>query len=236
MKNIYRIAGKNISIESLHHDVHDYCRDYLTENATPDFSVQIEQQDIDFTRSKVKHDYPYTDAYLEIITTLRKISEIMPSFNTVLMHGSVLSIDGQAYMFTAASGTGKSTHARLWRKLLGEKVIMINDDKPFVRISGGSLEVFGDPWNGKHRLSTNTSAPLKAICILERSEQNHISRISSSDAYPMLLQQTYRTIDSAMFVKTLALIDELMASTKFYRLGCNMDIQAAELAYNSMKE
>ncbi len=235
MKNIYRIAGQNIAIESIHQDVQDYCSEYLAENAAPDFSVSISQQDIDFSRSKVKYDHPYTDAYLERLTVLRKISEVMPKFNTVLMHGSVLCVDGQAYMFSAASGTGKSTHARLWREMLGEKVIMINDDKPFVRISGGRAEVFGTPWDGKHRLSTNTFATLKAICILERSEQNHISRIPPHDIYPMMIQQIYRPIDRAMFAKTLALIDELMASTEFYRLGCNMDIQAAALAYNTMK-
>ena len=235
MKNIYRIADKIISIESIHQKVHDYCRDYRTQNAVPDFYVTISQQDIDIARSKVKHDYPYSDAYLEEIAVHRKIAERMPSFSTILMHGSVLAVDGRGYMFTASSGTGKSTHARLWRELLGEKVTMINDDKPFVRISDGYAEVFGTPYNGKHRLGANTSAPLKAICILERSEYNHIARISPKEAYTMIIQQTYRPRDTAMLVKTLELVDALMNAVEFYRLGCNMDIQAAELAYNAMK-
>ena len=157
------MADKIISIESIHQNVHDYCRDYRTQNAVPDFYVNIYQKDIDLARSKVKHDYSYTDAYLEEIAVHRKIAERMPSFSTILMHGSVLAVDGQGYMFTASSGTGKSTHARLWRELLGEKVTMINDDKPLIRISDGHAEIFGTPYNGKHRLGTNTSAPLKAM-------------------------------------------------------------------------
>ena len=235
MKNIYRLAGRNILIESLYPEVHAYCRDYLAENADPDFSVSISQHDIDFERSRAVNDYPYTDAYLEELAVYRKIAERMPSFSTVLIHGSVLAVDGAGYMFTASSGTGKSTHAALWRKLLGGKVTMINDDKPLVRISGGNAEIFGTPYNGKHRLGTNTSVPLKAICILERSEQNHISSISPREAYTMILQQTYRPINPAMLMKTLELVDGLMNVVKFYRLGCNMDIQAAELAYNAMK-
>ncbi|MBQ7217040.1 MAG: hypothetical protein IJS39_13775 [Synergistaceae bacterium] len=239
MKNIYRIAGRNILIESLYPDVHAYCRDYLSENADPDFSVSISQQDIDFERSKAIHDFPYSDAYLEELAVYRKIAELMPSYSTVLIHGSALAADGAAYMFTAVSGTGKSTHARLWRELLGSRVTMINDDKPLVRISGtgktSRAEVFGTPYNGKHRLGKNTSVPLKAICILERSEHNRIAGISPQEAYPFMIQQTYRPRDTAMLTKTLELVDGLMSAVKFYRLGCNMDIQAAELAYNTMK-
>ena len=239
MKNIYRIASRNILIESLYPDVHTYCREYLAENSDTDFAVSISQPDIDFERSRAVNDYPYTDAYLEELAVYRKIAELMPSYSTVLIHGSVLAVDGAAYMFTAVSGTGKSTHAALWRKFLGEKVTMINDDKPLVRISGtgknSRAEVFGTPYNGKHRLGKNTSAPLKAICILERSEHNRISRISPQEAYPFMIQQTYRPIDTAMLTKTLELVDALMNAAEFYRLGCNMDIQAAELAYNTMK-
>ncbi len=238
MKNTYRIAGRNIFIDSLYPDVHSYCREYLNENADPDFSVSTSQQDIDFERSRAVNDYSYTDAYLEELAVYRKIAELMPSYSTVLVHGSALAVDGAAYMFTAVSGTGKSTHAGLWRELLGRRVTMINDDKPLVRISGigtkTRAEVFGTPYNGKHRLGKNTSAALKAICILERSEHNHINRISPQEAYPFMIQQTYRPINTAMLTKTLELVDGLMCAVEFYRLGCNMELQAAELAYTTM--
>lgn len=234
MKNIYRIADITISIESLYQDIHDYCADYRTEGI-PDIEVITSQADIDFERSRLPENTPSHDERLEMLAVHRKIAERLPSFSTMLIHGSVLAVDGQAFMFTAPSGTGKSTHARLWRELLGERVIMVNDDKPFLRITNGHAQIFGTPWNGKHRLGTNISFPLKAICIIERSEQNHIDRITMSDAYPYILLQTYRPIDNAMFAKTMGLLDGLAGAVEFYRLGWNMDIQAAELAYNAMK-
>ena len=80
-------------------------------------------------------------------------------------------MDGEAYIFTAVSGTGKSTHAMLWREVFGERVRMINDDKPLIRITPeGKAVVYGTPWDGKHHLSKNSAFPLKAICWLTRAK------------------------------------------------------------------
>ncbi len=157
----------------------------------------------------------------------------MPYYDTILFHGSVIAVDGYAYMFTATSGTGKSTHAALWRKLLGERAVMVNDDKPLLHI-GETTTAYGTPYDGKHRLSNDISVPLKAVCILERSSENHIETISKSDAYPMLLQQVYRPNDVFALRKTLTLLDKMACNVKFFRLGCNMDISAAELSYGFM--
>ena len=126
------------------------------------------------------------DAYIETLAVYRKIAEQMPTYDTVLFHSSAVAVDGAAYLFAAKSGTGKSTHARLWRELLGDRAIMINDDKPLLRITDAGATVFGTPWNGKHRLGTNGSAPVRAICVLERGVQNNIERIGPKEAYPIL--------------------------------------------------
>ena len=77
--------------------------------------------------------------------------------------------------------------------------------------------------------------PLKALCILERAEKNSIRRISAFEAYPMLLQQSYRPSDAAAMNKTLTLIDRLAETVGLWRLGCNMDIEAAKVAYEAMR-
>ena len=110
---------------------------------------------------------------------------------------------------------------------------MVNDDKPLIRVTEDEAIVYGTPWDGKHRLSSNIAVPLKAICILERAEENHIVPITKSEALPMLIQQAYRPADPVALAKTLTLIDRLNVS--FYRLSCNMDISAAVLSYNTMK-
>ena len=95
--------------------------------------------------------------------------------------------------------------------------------------------IYGTPWDGKHRLSTNIAVPLKAVCILDRAEQNAICLISAGEAYPMLLQQAYRPLDSMALSKTLTLIDRLASAVCLWRLGCNRDIEAARVAYEAMK-
>lgn len=240
MKSLIRLAGRNISIDSLNSEVHELCDDYRVEGSI-DFYVKTTKEDIDFERAQSIREaeqegyspYPYSDSYLETLAVYRKIAERMPNYDTFLFHGSCVAVDGVSYLFTAKSGTGKSTHTRLWRKLLGGCAVMVNDDKPLIRLTGHTADAYGTPWDGKHHLSRNISVPLKAICILERGVQNSIKEITRKQALPMLIQQTYRPYDPIALQKTLTLLDRM--DVRLYRLSCNMDISAAELSYNTMK-
>ncbi len=242
MKETYRIAEKIIQIDSLRQEVHDYCRDYRFDGK-PDFTVSTTPADMEYERERAaKNDMAegrpiqkWSDGYLEELVVYRKIAEKMPEYDTFLFHGSAVAVDGAAYLFTAKSGTGKSTHTRLWRELLGSRAVMVNDDKPLIKVSDNGIIVFGTPYNGKHRLGNNTAVGLKAVCIIERAEKNTIRTITKAEAYPMLLQQSYRPADRAALAKTLTLIDKMADHTVFWRLGCNMDISAAELSYHTMK-
>ena len=110
---------------------------------------------------------------------------------------------------------------------------MVNDDKPLLHI-GDVVTAYGTPYDGKHRLSSNIAVPLKAVCILTRAAENHIEQITKAEAYAMLIQQAYRPADMSAMSKTMKLIDKLADAVKLYRLGCNMDISAAQTAYNGM--
>lgn len=241
MKSTVRIGELNIGVTSLHEEVHRLCADYLIEAAIADFTVCTAQADIDLERQKsaaekAREGFPepqYSDAYLETLAVYRKIAEKLPEHDAFLFHGSAVAVDGQAYLFAAPSGTGKSTHARLWREQLGDRAAMINDDKPIIRVMEETAFVFGTPWDGKHHLSSNISVPLRAVCLLERGAENSICEITKTEAYPLLLRQTYRPEDPSALVKTLQLLDRLQV--RRWRLKCNMDPGAAALAYNAMK-
>lgn len=243
MEGTYRIAEHLIRIRTLYAQMHREAAAFASAGAA-DFAVEITQRDIDYERVRSavtaqregRDDSGATDAYLETLAVYRKIAERMPQDDTVLFHGSAIAVDGQAYLFTAASGTGKSTHARLWREMLGERAVMINDDKPLLHIGTDGATVYGTPWNGKHRLGTNGSAPLRAICILGRGETNRIERIDRRTAYPTILQQTYRPASAEALQKTLTLIDRLTERVALYRLFCNMEPEAARVSYEAMKE
>lgn len=151
------------------------------------------------------------------------------------MHGSAVAVDGEAYIFTAESGTGKSTHARLWRENLDKRVIMVNDDKPFLRVEEDRIVVCGSPWNGKHGLGENIEVPLRAICVLEQAKENHIERIDFTDAIPVLMQQIYIPTQEAYTAeKALELADRIYSGVDLFRLGANMEPEAAKLSYGTM--
>lgn len=215
-----KLADTVIRIEPMFDFIREYCRDYITEEPEA-FTVRTEPADIAFERDcSVKEaeregraDGMYSDAYLETLAVYRRIAERMLAYDTLLFHGSVIAVDGAGYLFTAKSGTGKSTHTRLWREQFGDRAVMVNDDKPLLKVTENGVTAYGTPWDGKHRLSTNCSVPLKAICILTRSEENHIEEISPGDAYQMLLQQTYRPKNGAFMLQTLKLIDGMKKNT-----------------------
>lgn len=238
----YKIADKVVEVNSIYDEVHEYCTDYLTDEPA-DYSVTTTQADIDFECEKSAREDEiegivtrhFSDSYLEELAVYRKIAEQMISYDTILFHGSVVAVDGVGYLFTAKSGTGKSTHTRLWREYFGDRAVMVNDDKPLLKITDSGVIAYGTPYNGKHRLGTNTSVPLKAICILTRSADNHIEAITREQAYTILLQQVYRPADMLKMTKTLELVDRLADSVKLYKLDCNMDISAAKIAYEGMQ-
>ena len=237
------LAGWKVGILAIYEATCAYCKEYLCDEEA-DFTVGISKEDIEYERQKsekedILEEIPiryFTDAYLETLAVYRKICTELLKRDTLLFHGSVVAVDGEGYLFTAKSGTGKSTHTALWRQEFGERAEMINDDKPLLKITNDGVFACGTPWNGKHRLGCNKMVPLKAICILERDGNNHIARIGAREALPMLMQQSFRTGTPDGMVLMLDMLEQIMEKTKLYRLGCNMDPEAAHVAYGGMQE
>ena len=237
MTGQYIFADEPVRIESQYDYIHRMCAEYVAQeveekqiipvHTTPE-QIQHEQVLSDEEMRYEGHDeVQYPPEYLETLAVYRQMCNALPERNVLLMHGSVIAVDGKAYMFTAVSGTGKSTHTRLWREHFGNRAMMINDDKPLVRVEDGKALAYGTPWDGKHHLSTNTSAPLCGIVILERGEQNEIERISGEDAFPTLVQQSYRPEGMDGFVKVMDMLAKLAENVPMYRLHCNMNPDAA---------
>ena len=236
-----RLAGKTISVQAQFSQTRDICRDYLFDGK-PDFSVCVTSKDIlkerqrseiqDLKQGKTPHNY--SDKYLEALALYRKIADSFTQYQTLLIHGSAVSVDGNGYLFTAPSGTGKSTHVRLWRELLGERAIIINDDKPLISFGDGGVFIHGTPWCGKHHLNTNVSVPLKAICILTRGEKDCIEKLDRAEVMPILIQQTYRPQNAEGMHTVLSELDRLTRSVGLYRLACTMNLSAAQVSFEAM--
>lgn len=229
--NRYSLGGLPIEITTQYSLPLLSVKDYETDEPAV---IRVETTPEDISAEIEFSDYNSSLAYLETLAVQRKLSEALIDYDTILFHASALAVDGKGYLFTALSGTGKSTHARLWREAFGDRVTMINDDKPFIHIGEDEVRVYGSPWDGKHHLSTNMSVPVKAICILTRDTTNHIEKIRADEAFSILLQQTYRSKDPAKMVKTIDLLIQMTKQVSLYRLGCNMNPEAAIVSYEGM--
>lgn len=208
-----------------------YCRRLLADYECPEAAelrIRIGEEDVE--RERERAEEAISEGYAEALAVQRKLSDCLLEKDVLLFHGSAIAVDGEAYIFSAPSGTGKSTHARLWRELLGERAVMINDDKPFIRVGAPSV-VYGSPWDGKHHLSQNTAVPLRAVCFLDRSAENQIRALSPQEALPRLLSQAYReeAVD-----RILPLVLRLADSVSLYELRCNISRAAAELSWSTL--
>jgi hypothetical protein len=171
---------------------------------------------------------------LERTAIQRKVAEALLNHNTLLLHGSTVAVDGQAYLFTAACGTGKSTHTRLWREFFGEQSMMVNDDKTFLQFTEDHVIAHGSPWSGKHGLDTNISVPLKGICILKRGNVNRIRSIPASEARDMLQHQSFASEDVHAQAAVRILVESLMQRIPLWEMECTKDPEAAAVAYEAM--
>lgn len=237
-----KIAGLVFELHCLHGALYAMCQDYLTDEEAQ-YTIEIREEDIAFEREKSDREREYEglppvhygDRYLETLAVYRKIAVLLPSVNGCVFHGAVIAVDGEAYLFTAKSGTGKTTHMNLWLKKFGERAFVVNGDKPILRVIDGIVYACGTPWSGKENMHTNTMVPLKALAMLERDERNRAEAIAFREALPMMVQQVYRPHDAAGMKKTLQLIQEIGVRTKLYRIGVNMEEEAAEVAYAAMR-
>lgn len=151
-------------------------------------------------------------------------------------HSSALSVDGEGIMFSANSGTGKSTHARLWKEFIKDhQIIQLNDDKPVIRFKDGRPWVYGTPWSGKHCIHQNGKAPAKALVFLEQAPENSIQRIPPEKAFELVFPQVIGgKRDAKQVYDLMTLLDRFIRSIPVYKLKCNISKEAAELSYHTI--
>lgn len=155
-------------------------------------------------------------------------------FDGMMLHASAVALDGRAYLFTAHSGTGKSTHTAQWLKLFGERAAILNDDKPALRWIGGQLCACGTPFSGKTPLSQNRCVPVGGICLLERGSQNRIWRISPREAVAFLFDQTIHSLYQQDMERLLGVLQSVLEAAPLYRMQCTIGTDAARTAHQAM--
>ena len=238
-----KIAEAVAEVHSLFESTRDYCKAYLTQTE-PDFTVTVTEQMLafeqDFLLEEALRDgfkiRKFTDPFLVRAAIQRAFGEFLFDRDVLLLHGSLVAVDGEGFLFCARSGTGKSTHTRFWREIFGTRAVMVNDDKPFFAVTDHGVLAYGAPWSGKHGLDTNVCVPLKGVCLLERGSENRIRPAEKEELLPMLLSQGCCPLDPGKQDRYRALIERFVSSTPLWHMTCTKDPEAARIAYASMMQ
>ena len=126
-----KIADFNFNINNLNEYISKQTKKYAVDSCDADFSFENTQEDIENERKLSVGKFG--DGYIESIATYRKIAEWIPLHNAFLLHSACFDVDGVGIAFAAHSGTGKTTHMRLWQEYLGDRMTVVNGDKPIGR-------------------------------------------------------------------------------------------------------
>ena len=237
------IAGLVTRVQPMFVTTREYCRDYLSD-IDADFFVEVTEEDLAYEQKMLDQEAveeglkfrKFSGPFLERASIQRKIAYELLNRDTVLLHGSTVGLDGNAYLFTAPCGTGKSTHTRLWREAFGSRTVMVNDDKTFLRITPSGVLAFGSPWSGKHGLATNICLPLRGICFLSRGKENVIQPELPEEAMPEMLHQCLIPEDAVGANLTHELLKQLAQAVPLWKLECTKDQEAALVSYRAMSE
>ena len=230
-----KIADLTVSISYTHSLIKTMCGEYLTEEA-PMFSIEASKEHEEKLRNYfLGSSQMFSDAYIESYTLFDTFCTRVIDFDAAVFHAAMISFDGQGVAFAALSGTGKTTHIRLWKKLFSDRVEIINGDKPLFTLRDGKFFASGMPWCGKENWGCNKTVPLKAVCFIERAEQNSISLLTENrEIMSRLFLQLVMPEEQHLMVKYLEFANKLIKTVPFFLLRCNMDINAAYIAHDGI--
>lgn len=232
----YRIADLTIEMsfsgEILRRHGKAYKRD--TTNSV-DMIIQVSDERLQKAQSQQPHlslnEWEY------ILSGMDFARELL-TFNGFCLHASAVAMDNRAVLFSGPCGIGKSTQASLWQQYFGsDRALIVNDDKPALRLSDDSFYVYGTPWSGKNDLSLNLQVPLQAIVFLQQAQENQVRRLSHKEAVQMLIYQSLRpSNDSAKMDKLLLLLDRLITCIPVYQMSCKPSKDAVKLIYHEINK
>ena len=217
----YFLGGYVFRITTVHKYFSLFAKEYIT-----DGDYQYEIVDTESVLDEFSKDYPGEDPKnIETLLVQKKVVDILLKNNVVNFHGSSLYLDNKdnGYIFTAPSGTGKSTHVSRLKKHYGDRLTIINDDKPFISKEDDSYYIYGSPWSGKSHISSNTKARLRTIFVIYQSKSNKIEKLASKEAIKHLIRQIHipKGIESTNL--GLDFLINMIKDIDIYYMGLNLE-------------
>ena len=227
------LAGIPVQFDNRYPDLEHLCRGFETE-LPPELTIAV--SDAELAEERSKQEEVFSDGYLETVCCYRKAATDLLDRDIFVMHGSVVELDGAGYAFLAPSGVGKTTQTRLWQQYFGERLRVINGDKPLIRMESGGFRAYGTPWRGKENLGCNASVPLKAIFFLTRSDTPSAVPAGHEQVVERLFRQLLLPREANRMVRLLDMADRLVSTLPFYMLNCDMTERSVLCAYQAAKK
>lgn len=233
---VYRMAGLLVEMTPKHEHLRKYAEKYL-------YDGEVGSQEVLDIEAKMERPAAYvnlTDGQVEYMLNGAKFAYKLLTKKGFMLHSSAVAYEGKAYLFSARSGTGKSTHTSFWRQCFGEdKAVIINDDKPALREIDGVFYASGTPFSGKSDLNTDITVPIRAVCFIHRSEVNEIKRLTPDEALEPIFNQILRPKSPELLNLCFEVLDSFLKKVPVFSLGVTYSPDAAVFAYeniNSMLE
>ena len=231
---LYQFADLIVELKNEYPYLAEQCRGYeYRSDASANLAVSVTPEEIQQERD-VFSGLSVSDGYLESVCAYRKLCMLLPAYEALLLHGSVIDCDGRGVIFTANSGVGKTTHTMLWKQVYGDRMRIINGDKPIIRFFDGIPYAYGTPWAGKEKYQCNDRVPLTDLCLIKRSAENRVTSIKPEEALDALMQQIILPSDPLMAMATLRLLDQLLSFCRLWVIECNISEEAAILAHDTI--
>lgn len=198
----------------------------------PEIKFEITDEEIISYRSKTPL---LNDTEREYMIAGAKFYKELIRFGGMMLHSSAVVLDGEAYLFSAPSGTGKSTHTSLWLRYFGDRAFILNDDKPAIRVADNRILVYGTPFSGKNDISENIGVPLKSVAVLSRGETNSAERLSEVGAVYALLNQSVRPQEAELMERLMKTVESIISNVSVIGFSCDISEEAVITAYNAMR-
>ncbi len=199
--------------------------------------LTLNRMDFDKSCNNVTIEYFDIDGLFNDFSTDRMLHHILGdafSFcqtvrGNMLLHSAAVSYKGQAILFSAPSGTGKSTHASLWKEYYHNDVVLFNDDNPMIINDNGTLFACGTPWSGKTEINENIILPLKSIVFLKQGEKNSVRKLSTLETVVKLLNETRKPVFKDLMENHILFINKTIEDIAIYEFTCNVSREAVDL-------
>lgn len=230
----FKVAGLIVELHTRSQYMQGYCKDFIVEPCVADIVIELNDE---ILSKEQKYDPECTIdriSLCERTASFRFLNDNIYKYNAFVFHAAAFSADERGIALCAKSGTGKTTHLNLWMDLLGNRMKIINGDKPIVRIKDETPYIYGAPWSGKERLHSNAFAPLTDICFIERSPTNEVVKLEGPEIAQRLSSQMAQSQNPAVIFKNMEFIENLKKQCNFYIIRCNMEIEAAQVAYKAI--